>query len=144
MSGQGAVAHQRILVLGASGGVGREVVQQAVARGFTVTAQTRAVSKLAGLAPSVQLLAFDPSQQTELEKALRNKDVAIFTLATRQRHTTLFSDVTRAIGRDAGCRRETTCCSNRCRCRAAASDYHHFIAKSSWVIAEARCVARGC
>lgn len=92
-----APATTRVLVLGASGGVGRQVVAQALSRGMAVTAQTRQASRLADLDKAAQVVSLDPTDSKALEAALRGHDAVVFALGGRRRRTTLFSDATRAL-----------------------------------------------
>ena len=86
-----------VLVLGASGSVGRLVVSEARARGIAVTAQTRDSSRLAGLDAAGQIVALDPTDSAALAATLPGHDAVIFALGDRSRGTTLFSDATRAL-----------------------------------------------
>jgi putative NADH-flavin reductase len=87
-----------IAVLGASGGVGRRIVELALARGFDVAGQTRAAPKLADLAGRIRVHACDPRDAGELAGLLRGADAAIFALGIdTSAATTLFSDATRAL-----------------------------------------------
>ena len=86
---------RRVAVLGASGGVGRLVVTRALERGMTVACQTRDAAKLAYLADRVEVSAFDPRDQFELGKFIKDSDVVVFALGVDSLgSTTLFSDVT--------------------------------------------------
>lgn len=87
----------RVLVLGASGGLGRHIVQQALSRGMVVTAQTRNLSKLKDMAEGVQVGSLDPTDAVALESVLRGHNAVIFALGVKRLRTTLFSDSTRAL-----------------------------------------------
>lgn len=97
MSGQSQRAVKRILVLGASGSVGRLIVEQALDRGFNVTAQTRNASNIENLDGNVQVVALDPTDEMALANALHGHDAVIFALGVKSGKTTLFSDATRAL-----------------------------------------------
>ena len=86
-----------IFVLGASGGVGRQIVTQALARGLSVTAQSRDADKLKNVRGAVHVVALDPTDTGALETSLVGHDAVIFALGDMSRQTTLFSDVTRAL-----------------------------------------------
>ena len=78
----------RLLVLGATGPVGRLVVAQGLAGGHAVTAQTRDAARAAA----------DPTDAAALSPLCRDQDAVIFALGTdRGGPTTLFSDATRAL-----------------------------------------------
>lgn len=85
----------RLLVLGASGGVGRLFVEQALQHGHAVTAQTRRAAKLAGLADRVRIVEADPCDPAALEAAVEGQEAVLYALGTdRPGPTTLFSTST--------------------------------------------------
>lgn len=89
---------RRIAVVGASGGVGRRVVQRARQRGWAVTAQTRDAKKLQELAHDVQIVAGAPDDPATLRELVSGADAVVFALGVdRGGPTTLFSDTTRAL-----------------------------------------------
>lgn len=88
----------KIAVLGASGGVGRRVVDRALDRGFDVVGQTRNASKLTEVAARVRVLAFDPREAGKLGEFVSGSDAVIFALGVDTTGaTTLFSEVTGAL-----------------------------------------------
>jgi len=88
----------RLLVLGATGSVGRLVVAQALGRGHAVTAQTREAARAAALLPGARIAAADPTDVAALTPLCAGQDAVIFALGTdRGGPTTLFSDATRAL-----------------------------------------------
>ena len=89
---------RRIAVLGASGGIGRRVVERALARGWAVSAQTRDGAKLGALADRVQIVEGAPGDPACLRRVLAGADAVVFALGVdRGGATTLFSDTTRAL-----------------------------------------------
>lgn len=91
-------AIQRIAVLGASGGVGRRVVARALARGWSVTAQTRDALRLRDLGERVRLVEGAPTDSAVLGRLLAGADAVVFALGVeRGGETTLFSETTRAL-----------------------------------------------
>lgn len=98
-----------VAVLGASGGVGRRIVDRALAQGYEVAAQTRDAGKLDDIADRVRVHAFDPRDRAELGPFLHAADAVVFALGVRTAGaTTLFSDTTAALlpeMRNAGARR---------------------------------------
>jgi uncharacterized protein YbjT (DUF2867 family) len=89
---------RRIAVLGASGGVGRRVVERALARGWAVSAQTRDGAKLGALADRVQIVEGAPGDPACLRRLLAGADAVVFALGIdRGGATTVFSDTTRAL-----------------------------------------------
>lgn len=88
----------KIAVLGASGGIGRRIVERALSRGFDVACQTRTASKLADLSTRVRVQAFNPADASRLAEFVRGADAVIFALGIdKAGATTLFSDVTAAL-----------------------------------------------
>jgi putative NADH-flavin reductase len=86
----------RILVLGGTGGVGRLILEQGLARGHAMTAQSR--SPAPALPPGVAAVTADPRDATALGPALLGQDAVVMALGTRETGpTTLFSDATRAL-----------------------------------------------
>lgn len=93
-----AETRRRVVVLGASGGVGRRIVDRLLARGDEVVCQTRRASRLAGLAGGAEICAADPRDGAALARMVTGADAVIFALGTdRAGPTTLFSDVTAAL-----------------------------------------------
>ena len=87
----------RILVLGATGRLGRLIVSEAVRRGHEVRAQTRrpgAVEERAG----VEAVIADPTDAVRMQDIVAGCGAVIFALGVdTRRPTTLFSDATRAL-----------------------------------------------
>jgi len=91
--------HSKILVVGSTGGTGRLIVQQALARGHDVTALVRSAEKAMGL-DGAQLIVGDARDEQVLRKAVAGQDVVISALGTAAspfREVTLLSDATRAL-----------------------------------------------
>lgn len=70
----------RIFVLGATGGTGRTLIDQAVARGHQVTAFVRSPQKLGAPREGVTMCQGDPRSVTELEAALPGHDAVLSAL----------------------------------------------------------------
>ena len=88
----------RILVLGASGGVGRRVVERGLARGLKVRAQTRTAARLADLAGAVEVVEADPLDAAAVQEILRDVDAVVYALGIGHRgKTTFFSETTRIL-----------------------------------------------
>ncbi|MGJ4970193.1 NAD(P)-dependent oxidoreductase [Bradyrhizobium sp. SZCCHNS30571] len=88
-----------ILVLGATGGTGRLIVRDALARGHHVTALVRSPDK-AGDLQGAQLIVGDARDEATLRKALKGQDVVISSLGTSLspfREVTTLSTSTRAL-----------------------------------------------
>jgi putative NADH-flavin reductase len=92
----------RLGVLGATGSVGRLIVEKAAAAGHAVVAQTRNAAKFAQagsqIASAVTVDAFAPHDPVALRAFVRGLDAVVFALgAPPGRATRLFSDVTAAL-----------------------------------------------
>jgi putative NADH-flavin reductase len=86
----------RLFVLGATGGTGRAVVGQALARGHRVTAFVRSPDKL-GARDNLTVVRGDPRRSDELRAALVDHDAAISTLGPiGLGRTTIVADGARA------------------------------------------------
>ncbi|MEQ9487369.1 MAG: NAD(P)H-binding protein [Alphaproteobacteria bacterium] len=89
---------RRIAVLGASGTVGRRIVDRLLDRGCDVVCQTRSADTLAPLAGRVEVHAFDPTDTAGMSKFVSGTEAVIFALGTNTTGaTTLFSEATRAV-----------------------------------------------
>ena len=92
-------AQPKILVLGATGGTGRLIVSQAVARGYDVTVLVRSAEKATDL-KGANLIVGDARDETALRQALKGRDAVISSLGTPAspfREVTLLSTATRAL-----------------------------------------------
>jgi putative NADH-flavin reductase len=69
-----------LLVLGATGGIGRELVAQATARGHVITAFVRSPQKIDASSKSVKVVEGDPRDPRQLEKAMAHCDAVISSL----------------------------------------------------------------
>lgn len=89
----------KILVLGASGGTGKLIVNKAMAQGYEVTALVRSAEKGRELA-SAKLAIGDARDEAALRQALRGQDAVISALGTPASPTkevTLLSTATRTL-----------------------------------------------
>ncbi len=113
----------RIAVFGATGGLGRLVVEQALAQGHTVTAFVRNPATLAIQHDRLALIQGDVRDSARVEAAVAGQEAVVMALGTRPgaQVGTFYSDSTRAIVaamRAAGARR--------------------LVCVSSWVVRESR------
>jgi putative NADH-flavin reductase len=69
-----------VLVFGASGGTGRELVKQALAQGHSVTAFVRDPTTFDGKYPNLKVLQGDVSDYESVERAVQNQDAALCAL----------------------------------------------------------------
>jgi putative NADH-flavin reductase len=87
----------KLLVLGGTGRVGREIVTQGVARGHGITAQSRSTTPH-GLSPSVTMVQADPGNAAALAGAVAGQDAVIYALGFRGRgEVSFFSATTKAL-----------------------------------------------
>jgi len=87
----------KLFVLGATGGIGRELVEQARQRGHLVTAFVRSPEKLDPLRDGVTVLRGDPRNADELRAALPGHDAVLSALGPPGLGpTTLVSDCARS------------------------------------------------
>jgi uncharacterized protein YbjT (DUF2867 family) len=89
----------KILVLGATGGTGRLIVQQALARGYEVTALVRSPEKAADL-KGAKIVVGDARDESALRQALKGQFAVISALGTGVspfREVTFLSSATRAL-----------------------------------------------
>jgi uncharacterized protein YbjT (DUF2867 family) len=77
--------HRRLLLLGATGGTGRHVLEQALARGHRITAFVRAPEKLSPHG-GLTVVRGDPRDAAALAAAAAEHDVMISALGPRTRH----------------------------------------------------------
>jgi uncharacterized protein YbjT (DUF2867 family) len=83
----------RIVVFGATGGTGRELVRQAVEAGHSVAAVARHPEELAPAGASVELVAADVTDRASLASFVRGADAVLSALGTRKLNeaTTVYS-----------------------------------------------------
>jgi putative NADH-flavin reductase len=89
----------KILVLGATGGTGRLIVSEALARGYDVTALVRSPEKGIHL-KGAKLIIGDARDEQALREALKGRDAVMSSLgsaASPFREVTLLSTATRAL-----------------------------------------------
>jgi putative NADH-flavin reductase len=94
----------KVLVLGATGGTGREIVRAAAAQGHAVVALVRSKAKAAGIA-AADFVEGDARDEQALSRALAGCDAVISSLGTSLspfREVTLLSTATRALVRAMG------------------------------------------
>jgi putative NADH-flavin reductase len=93
----------KVLVFGASGKTGREVVRQALARGYDVTAFVRETARLPLAHASLRLIAGDITNSTAVARAVTGQTAVISTLGVGQplTHDAAVIDGVRAIARAA-------------------------------------------
>jgi putative NADH-flavin reductase len=92
-------AQPKILVLGATGGTGRLIVSQALARGYDVAALVRSAEKASDL-KGAQLIVGDARDEMAVREALKGRDAVVSALGTPAspfHEVTLLSTATRAL-----------------------------------------------
>ena len=70
-------AAMKLLVLGATGGIGKEIVRQAADRDHTVTAFVRAPERLKSIGARFGVIQGDPLSSTELARAIEKHDAIL-------------------------------------------------------------------
>jgi putative NADH-flavin reductase len=94
---------QRVLVIGASRGIGRQVVTQGLERGLTIRAMARSADSLPGDDDRLERFAGDATDPADLARALDGQEAVILTLGVPKslgfilRPVTLFSSATQAL-----------------------------------------------
>jgi nucleoside-diphosphate-sugar epimerase len=99
MNGRSHSDRVKLLVVGATGGTGRLIVGEALARGYDVAALVRSPEKAAAL-KGATLIAGDARDETTLRQALDGRNAVISALGTPAspfRQVTLLSTATRAL-----------------------------------------------
>ncbi|MEL6688698.1 MAG: NAD(P)-binding oxidoreductase [Pseudomonadota bacterium] len=93
---------KRLLIVGATSGIGKHCMEQALFRGMQVRAFARSADTLQPH-PSVDRMAGDALNHDDIERALKGVDAVIVTLGIRERlsmvweHETLFSKSTEIL-----------------------------------------------
>ena len=88
----------KLLVFGASGGTGRELVKQALDQGHNVTAFVRDPAKLEGVQhPNLKLVCGDVLDPSSVKKAVAGQEVVLVTIGAGPKRTTLREEGTRNI-----------------------------------------------
>jgi uncharacterized protein YbjT (DUF2867 family) len=93
------ITQPKILVLGATGGTGRLIVSQALARGYDVTALVRSAEKASDL-KGAKLVVGDARDENTLREAVKGRDAVVSSLGTPAspfREVTLLSTATHAL-----------------------------------------------
>jgi putative NADH-flavin reductase len=88
----------RICVLGGTGGVGRLILAQGLARGHAMTAQSRNAAAARDLPAGAVVATADPADAGALAALLAGQDAAIYAIGVHENGpTTWFSDTMRAL-----------------------------------------------
>lgn len=88
----------KLIVFGATGGTGKEVVEQALAKGLEVTAFVRNPSKLNHDHPLLTIVEGDALHDKDVEEALTGHDAVISCLGSDGlKQTTILTDMTKKI-----------------------------------------------
>ena len=77
----------KLLIFGSTGGTGRQLVQQALEQGHTVTAFARNPAKLEIQHPNLKVVQGDVMDSTSVEKAVKNQDAVVCLLGAGQNMT---------------------------------------------------------
>lgn len=79
---------RQILIIGATGGTGQQLVTQALERGYDVTAFARSPEKLRGEGPRLKVLKGDVLDEESLSRAMDGQDAVISALGHRRFYST--------------------------------------------------------
>lgn len=97
----GAARHQpaRVLIIGATGGTGRQLVTQALERGYVVTALVRDPARLEVKHPQLTVIQGDVLNEGSLEEAIRGQEAVLSALGHKRFFypTCILSEGTRNI-----------------------------------------------
>ncbi len=75
---------ERILIVGATGGIGRELVRQALERGYSVTAFVRNPARLPIQHPQLTVKQGDALDYASVEAAVRDQDAVVSALGHKR------------------------------------------------------------
>jgi putative NADH-flavin reductase len=81
------------LILGATGGIGLEIVRQAIDRGHQVTAFVRTPGRLKDFVDRIAVIQGDVLNSAELEQALEGQDVVLSCFGARKPRSTADADL---------------------------------------------------
>ncbi|MEO1147049.1 MAG: SDR family oxidoreductase [Cyanobacteria bacterium J06638_22] len=88
----------KLVIFGATGTVGRQVVQQALEQGHTVTAFARSLTKLDIQHPQLSFVAGDVMDASAVEQAIRGQDAVVCVLGSGKKlKSTIRSEGTQQI-----------------------------------------------
>lgn len=89
----------KILILGATGSIGKHLVPQALALGHEVTALVRDLSKLEARHERLRIVTGDALDPVAVDAVVRGQEAVIFSLgrSNHRARTTMFSDATRIL-----------------------------------------------
>lgn len=98
-AGAKRTAPKKILIVGATGGTGRQLVAQALERGLSVTALVRDPSKLGIEHPNLRIVQGDVLDYASVEAAVKGQEAVVSALGHKQyfRPTRILSEGTRNI-----------------------------------------------
>jgi putative NADH-flavin reductase len=74
----------KLLILGATGGIGLEIVKQAIDRGHQVTAFVRTPERFKEFDDRIAVIQGDVLNSTDLERALEGKDAVLSGFGARE------------------------------------------------------------
>jgi NAD(P)-dependent dehydrogenase (short-subunit alcohol dehydrogenase family) len=85
----------KLLILGATGGIGLEIVRQAIDRGHQVTAFVRTPERLKEFGDRIAVIQGDVLNSAELERALEGKDAVLSGFGAREPRSKADADLLR-------------------------------------------------
>lgn len=87
----------KLLIFGSTGGTGRQLVEQALEQGHTVTAFARSPAKLDIHHPNLKVVQGDVTDFASVEKAVQGQEAVVSAIGAGEKRTTLRTDGTRQI-----------------------------------------------
>jgi putative NADH-flavin reductase len=85
----------KLLILGATGGIGLELVRQAIDGGHQVTAFVRAAERLKEFVDRIGIIQGDVLNSAELERALEGQDAVLSSFGAREPRSKADADILR-------------------------------------------------
>jgi putative NADH-flavin reductase len=85
----------KLLILGATGGIGLEIVKQAIDAGHQATALVRTPERLKEFAGRIAVIQGDVLNSTDLERALEGQDAVLSGFGARERRSKADADLLR-------------------------------------------------
>ena len=87
----------KLLIFGSTGGTGRQLVEQALKQGHTVTAFARSSTKLDIHHANLKIVQGDVTDLATVEKAVQGQEAVVSAIGAGEKRTTLRTDGTRQI-----------------------------------------------
>ena len=109
----------KLLILGATGGIGLEIVRQAIDRGNQVTAFARTPERLKEFGERIAVIQGDVLNSAELERALEGQDAVLSSFGAREPRSKVDADLVTALrcrADESNAARQSSAGGSRVRC----------------------------